>query len=526
MKKNFLFVASIIAICICSCESVNNDDYQQSSSTIEMTLEFEPIETEVFDEFGEMITPSTRSYLNYSETGFSFGSLTGDSIVYYFKDTDNAMTAPHIANVRKTDLNTTAYDVTYPTGIAARYKFYSYYCNNTPVVDDPTAVTMSIPANQSTESEKLIYQNKDDNGEIVETQSTSNYRIALEKAMPQVGEPKSLTKTDVNNGKYVKNITYRNLGSIYEARIYSSTGVAVGEKIKTVILQSTDGTKLNGSFTVDATSSTSAIQNIDGTDAVFSYVNVSRTVPQGQANYVAIDLILAPGTFPARLIVVTDQHQYYVAYDSKTYKAGVRKSCYVNLASAICRPLDSVRNWTVTASTSNCFFTRFTGDEITPGNSFLATLSVFAGYQMSEVTVTMGGNDVTADVYDAIAKKISIPEVTGDVEIIANATPIPSTVKYSVTDELNHCYFEDQESMTYSIEAGDDSEFYNVVVPFEGYTMTGATVRITMGGVDITDDCYDPNDHSIYIAPVTGDIFISISSVEAPINEVEDPEED
>ena len=51
--------------------------------------------------------------------------------------------------------------------------------------------------------------------------------------------------------------------------------------------------------------------------------------------------------------------------------------------------------------------------------SYTATLTADEGYTLDSVTVTMGGVDVTADVYaDGV---ISIPSVTGNVEIIASA---------------------------------------------------------------------------------------------------------
>lgn len=52
-------------------------------------------------------------------------------------------------------------------------------------------------------------------------------------------------------------------------------------------------------------------------------------------------------------------------------------------------------------------------------DSYTANLSPAVGYQIDTVTVTMGGMDVTAQVYEAGV--ITIPEVTGDVVITATA---------------------------------------------------------------------------------------------------------
>lgn len=66
--------------------------------------------------------------------------------------------------------------------------------------------------------------------------------------------------------------------------------------------------------------------------------------------------------------------------------------------------------------------------------SYTATLTADEGYEISKVTVTMGGVDVTADVYaDGV---ISIPAVTGNVEIIASAVVIEEPSAELVTEGL------------------------------------------------------------------------------------------
>jgi hypothetical protein len=70
---------------------------------------------------------------------------------------------------------------------------------------------------------------------------------------------------------------------------------------------------------------------------------------------------------------------------------------------------------------------------VTEGASYTATLTAADGYEISSVTVTMGGVDVTADVYaDSV---ISIPAVTGNVEIVASAVEM-QTEPELITDGL------------------------------------------------------------------------------------------
>lgn len=59
---------------------------------------------------------------------------------------------------------------------------------------------------------------------------------------------------------------------------------------------------------------------------------------------------------------------------------------------------------------------------VTDGARYTATLTAAEGYEISSVTVFMGGVDVTADVYADGA--ISIPAVTGSVEIVASAVEV------------------------------------------------------------------------------------------------------
>lgn len=70
---------------------------------------------------------------------------------------------------------------------------------------------------------------------------------------------------------------------------------------------------------------------------------------------------------------------------------------------------------------------------VTEGASYTATLTAADGYNLDSVTVIMGGVDVTADVYaDGV---ITIPAVTGNVEIVATASAAESEAEL-ITDGL------------------------------------------------------------------------------------------
>lgn len=87
-----------------------------------------------------------------------------------------------------------------------------------------------------------------------------------------------------------------------------------------------------------------------------------------------------------------------------------------------------VTTYTITAELVNVTSSNST-TSITEGVSYSATLTAADGYKMDNVSILMGGVDVTADVYaDGV---ISIPAVTGNVEILASA------VESEATEALN-----------------------------------------------------------------------------------------
>lgn len=78
--------------------------------------------------------------------------------------------------------------------------------------------------------------------------------------------------------------------------------------------------------------------------------------------------------------------------------------------------LDSNVYYTVTNNLTNCTSSNSAG-EVIGGESYFATITADSGYELSSVTVTMGGNPVTVS-----GGTISIASVTGDIVITAVAT--------------------------------------------------------------------------------------------------------
>ncbi len=138
---------------------------------------------------------------------------------------------------------------------------------------------------------------------------------------------------------------------------------------------------------------------------------------------------------------------------------------------------------------------------VSAGASFSTVLTPPEGYEIGSVTVTMGGEDITASAYaDGV---VAVPSVTGNIVITAESGEMLVDKTYSVTNRLTHVVTDCDLT---TIRHG---EYYGAcLTPEDGYSLDSVTV--TMGGVDITSWAY--NDSSIDIISVTGDIVITAAA--------------
>ena len=79
-----------------------------------------------------------------------------------------------------------------------------------------------------------------------------------------------------------------------------------------------------------------------------------------------------------------------------------------------------------------------------------------------------------------------------------------TNVFYAITKTLSNC------SIDYAGETVRAGAFAATLTPSAGYTMSGATVTVTMGGEDITATAY--SNGAISIAKVTGDVVITATA--------------
>ena len=125
---------------------------------------------------------------------------------------------------------------------------------------------------------------------------------------------------------------------------------------------------------------------------------------------------VAPGS--ARITAATEEGGYSAYYDLT-----------VELVS------EDITYYTITNELTNVSASNSTA-RVASGSAYSSTLTVPEGYTMGAVRVTMGGVDVTADVYlDGV---INIPAVTGDVVMTASAA-VAGAVNYvkSITSDGN-----------------------------------------------------------------------------------------
>ena len=136
--------------------------------------------------------------------------------------------------------------------------------------------------------------------------------------------------------------------------------------------------------------------------------------------------------------------------------------------------------------------------------SYSSTLSPISGYEISSVSITMNGNNITSSCYSN--GNINISNVTGNIVITATATQTVTPVKtYTITKNLTGVSLSNSTS---SVEEG--SNYSTTINVSTGYTLNSVTV--TMGGTNITSTAYNSSNKSITISSVTGNIVITAAA--------------
>lgn len=155
-----------------------------------------------------------------------------------------------------------------------------------------------------------------------------------------------------------------------------------------------------------------------------------------------------------------------------------------------------VVRYSVTKNLSNCTISNSATTAV-EGEPYTATITAKDGYDLSSVTVTMGGTPVSVS-----NGLINIAKVTGNIVITATATERPpEVITRSITTNLTNCTISNGATTVV-----DGASYAATITPNAGYVL--GNVSVTMGGSAVT-----VTNGVINIASVTGNIVITANAV-------------
>ena len=128
-------------------------------------------------------------------------------------------------------------------------------------------------------------------------------------------------------------------------------------------------------------------------------------------------------------------------------------------------------------------------------SSYKATITPRSGYDITSITVTMGGVDITSTALSGHV--INIPKVTGNVNINVITREIET---YRITNNLTNCTNSNTASTILK-----NGKYSGTIVSNEGYNLY--SIVVTMDEADITASSVSGN--AINIPKVTGDVIIT-----------------
>ncbi len=191
--------------------------------------------------------------------------------------------------------------------------FYAYYPYDAAQSTDPTAVKLSIPAEQK-QTKAGVY-----NGE----------------SHPLVALPMEFSQEWGNAGR-ISSVRFRQLGAIVELQLYSSDEALRSEAIRSVAFVS--DTPLAGDFSFDLTAVTDKGElTISGYESkeVTTSLEEPAAIPAAGGEAARVYLTIAPGQYTGQIVVKTDVAQYtFRMAGAMTFERAVIKGLPADLAKA------------------------------------------------------------------------------------------------------------------------------------------------------------------------------------------------
>ena len=196
--------------------------------------------------------------------------------------------------------------------LAAGEKVYAYYPYAENAAAAATKVAFEIPSAQV--SDKL--------------------------SMPLAAQPYEVAEELADNTETaVAGMNFYNLASVAVLKLYATGDVAKGEKIQSIKLTST--ADICGSYTLDLTAidpekeETLALSQTAGVQTVTVTLPTPVEVAATEDAAISVPVVLAPGTYPLELTVVTDQASYIkAASEDVELLRNHRKALVLDIASA------------------------------------------------------------------------------------------------------------------------------------------------------------------------------------------------
>ncbi len=134
---------------------------------------------------------------------------------------------------------------------------------------------------------------------------------------------------------------------------------------------------------------------------------------------------------------------------------------------------------------------------VTLGGSYSTTLTVDEGYEMSDVSITMGGVVITSRVYNEVTGEVSISNINGNIIIKAEAKPKTATPEHTITVSVTN----GTATPSGAVQVQDGQNQTITFAPNAGYvlgsvTVDGSTASLTGNSYTFTNVT---SDHSISV---------------------------
>ena len=168
--------------------------------------------------------------------------------------------------------------------------------------------------------------------------------------------------------------------------------------------------------------------------------------------------------------------------------------------------IDNSVRYTVTNNLTKCS-TNNLAEQVIGGESYTAIISPDTGHIVDDITVIMGGNDITSTAVEG--NTISIESVDGAIEITAIAVEQTVTDNYTITNNLTNCT---NSNNTAEIVSGNP--YTATISTTPAYALS--SLKVLMAGVDVSSNVITKTatGATISIASVTGNVVITASAVE------------